>query len=111
MLVFFQLAQFTAIAMIGAFFNADPTRWMYLDVHSAPASVELLLLWGMFGELLFAASGLRRDVVLHDEKTESRVTRFLKKQPRKVSAFPAAFLHPFFGRIFRKSKIMSTVIF
>lgn len=56
-LVFFQLAQFTAIAMIGAFFNADPTRWMYLDVYSAPASIELLLLWGMFGELLFAAAG------------------------------------------------------
>ena len=56
-LVFFQLAQFTAIAMIGAFFNADPTRWMYLDVYSAPASIELLLLWGTFGELLFAAAG------------------------------------------------------
>ena len=56
-LVFFQLAQFTAIAMIGAFINADPTRWMDLDVYSAPASVELLLLWGMFGELLFAAAG------------------------------------------------------
>ena len=53
-LVFFEVAQFTAIAMIGAFFNADPTRWMNLDIHSAPASVELLLLWGMFGELLFA---------------------------------------------------------
>ena len=57
MLVFFQLAQFTAIAMIGAFFNADPTRWMYLDVYSAPASIELLLLWGMLGELLFCAIG------------------------------------------------------
>ena len=56
-LVFFEVAQFTAIAMIGAFFNADPTRWMNLDVYSAPASVELLLLWGMFGELLFAAAG------------------------------------------------------
>lgn len=56
-LVFFQLAQFTAIAMIGAFFSADPTRWMNLDVYSAPASIELLLLWGMFGELLFAAAG------------------------------------------------------
>ncbi len=56
-LVFFEVAQFTAIAMIGAFFNADPTRWMYLDVYSAPASIELLLLWGMLGELLFAAAG------------------------------------------------------
>ena len=55
-LVFFEVAQFTAIAMIGAFFNADPTRWMNLDVYSAPASVELLLLWGMFGELLFTSS-------------------------------------------------------
>ena len=56
-LVFFEVAQFTAIAMIGAFFNADPTRWMNLDVYSAPASVELLLLWGMLGELLFCAIG------------------------------------------------------
>lgn len=56
-------------------------------------------------------SGLRRDMVLHDEKTESRVTHFLKKQPRKASAFPAAFLHPFFGKIFRNQKVMSTVIF
>ena len=56
-LVFFEVAQFTAIAMIGAFFNANPTRWMNLDIYSAPASVELLLLWGMFGELLFAAAG------------------------------------------------------
>ena len=56
MLVFFEVAQFTAIAMIGAFFNANPTRWMNLDIYSAPASVELLLLWGMFGELLFAAA-------------------------------------------------------
>ena len=56
-LVFFEVAQFTAIAMIGAFFNADPTRWMNLDVYSAPASIELLLLWGMLGELLFAAAG------------------------------------------------------
>lgn len=56
-LVFFEVAQFTAIAMIGAFFNADSTRWMNLDVYSAPASVELLLLWGMFGELLFCAIG------------------------------------------------------
>ena len=55
-LVFFEVAQFTAIAMIGAFFNANPTRWMNLDIYSAPASVELLL-WGMFGELLFAAAG------------------------------------------------------
>ena len=30
---------------------------MYLDVYSAPASIELLLLWGMLGELLFAAAG------------------------------------------------------
>ena len=30
---------------------------MNLDIHSAPASVELLLLWGMFGELLFCAIG------------------------------------------------------
>ena len=56
-LVFFEVAQFTAIAMIGAFFNANPTRWMNLDIYSAPASVELLLLWGIFGELLFAAAG------------------------------------------------------
>ena len=62
-LVFFEVAQFTAIAMIGAFFNANPTRWMYLDVYSAPAIVELLLLWGMFGELLFAAASVILDVL------------------------------------------------
>lgn len=110
-LVFFEVAQFTAIAMIGAFFNADPTRWMNLDIHSAPASVELLLLWGDVRRTALRRSGLRRDMVLHDEKTESRVTHFLKKQPRKASAFPAAFLHPFFGKIFRNQKVMSTVIF
>ena len=54
MLVFFEVAQFTAIAMIGALFNADPTRWIALDVQQrCPRGVELLLLWGMLGELLF----------------------------------------------------------
>ena len=105
-LVFFEVAQFTAIAMIGAFFNADPTRWMNLDIHSRAAAPL-----GDVRRTALRRSGLRRDMVLHDEKTESRVTHFLKKQPRKASAFPAAFLHPFFGKIFRNQKVMSTVIF
>ena len=107
-LVFFEVAQFTAIAMIGAFFNANPTRWMNLDIYSAPASVELLLLWGMFGELLFAAAGYAVTWYFTTKKTESRVTHFLKKQPRRAPAFPAAFLHPFYVRISQNSKIMST---
>lgn len=110
-LVFFQLAQFTAIAMIGAFFSADPHT---LDVsgrlqrareHRAAAPL------GHARRTALRRGRLRRDVVLHNEKTESRITRFRKKQPRKVSAFPAAFLRPFFGRIFRKQNIMSTVSF
>lgn len=90
-LVFFQLAQFTAIAMIGAFFSADPHT---LDVsgrlqrareHRAAAPL------GHARRTALRRGRLRRDVVLHNEKTESRITRFRKKQPRKVSAFPAAF--------------------
>ena len=53
MLVFFQLAQFTAIAMIGAFIHT----WISLDANTLPTGIELLLLWGMFGELLFCAIG------------------------------------------------------
>ena len=99
-LVFFEVAQFTAIAMIGAFFNADPTR-------ERRAAAPL----GDVRRTALRRSGLRRDMVLHNEKTESRVTHFLKKQPRKVSAFPAAFLRPSFGKISPGAKIMSTVSF
>lgn len=52
-LVFFQLAQFTAIAMIGLFIHT----WISLDANTLPTGIELLLLWGMLGELLFAAAG------------------------------------------------------
>ena len=52
-LVFFQLAQFTAIAMIGLFIHT----WISLDANTLPTGIELLLLWGMLGELLFCAIG------------------------------------------------------
>ena len=55
--VFYQLAQFTVIAMIGAFANASPDLWGALDAYSATKGIELLLLWGMFGELIFCAAG------------------------------------------------------
>ena len=56
-LVFFELAQFTAIAMIGVFINANPDTWFALDAVNVPKGIELLLLWGMFGELIFCAAG------------------------------------------------------
>ena len=56
-LVFFELAQFTAIAMIGVFINANPDTWIALDAVNVPKGIELLLLWGMFGELIFCAAG------------------------------------------------------
>ena len=56
-LVFFELAQFTAIAMIGVFINVNPDTWIALDAVNVPKGIELLLLWGMFGELLFCAAG------------------------------------------------------
>ncbi len=55
--VFFQIAQFTAIAMIGLFVNANPGFWNALDAYTVPKGLELLLLWGMFGELIFCAAG------------------------------------------------------
>ena len=56
-LVFFQLAQFTAIAMIGLFIQTFSDTWISLDANNLPTGVELLLLWGMLGELLFCAIG------------------------------------------------------
>ena len=56
-LVFFELAQFTAIAMIGVFINANPATCVALDTVNVPKGIELLLLWWMFGELLFCAAG------------------------------------------------------
>ena len=108
-LVFFEVAQFTAIAMIGAFFNADALDESGHSQRARERRAAAPL--GHARRTALRRSGLRRDMVLHDEKTESRVTHFLKKQPRKASAFPAAFLHPFFGKIFRNQKVMSTVIF
>lgn len=110
-LVFFQLAQFTAIAMIGAFFSADPTRWMYLGRLQRAREHRAAAPLGHVRRTALRRGRLRRNVVLHDEKTESRITRFRKKQPRKVSAFPAAFLRPSFGKISPGAKIMSTVSF
>ena len=102
-LVFFEVAQFTAIAMIGAFFNADPTRWMNLDIHSAPASVELLLLWGMFGELLFAAAGYAVTWYFTTKKLNLE-ERVFEKAAAKGLRFSGCFFAPFFRQNFSKSK-------
>ena len=56
-LVFFELAQFTAIAMVGLFIQTFPDTWISLDANNLPTGIELLLLWGMLGELLFCAIG------------------------------------------------------
>ena len=39
--------------MIGLFIHT----WISLDANTLPTGIELLLLWGMLGELLFAAAG------------------------------------------------------
>lgn len=54
---------------------------------------------------------LRRDVVLHDEKTESRVTRFRKSSRERSPLFRLLSCALFSGKIFRNQKVMSTVIF
>lgn len=89
-LVFFQLAQFTAIAMIGAFFSADPTRWMYLDVYSAREHRAAAPL-GHVRRTALRRGRLRRNVVLHDEKTESRITRFRKSSRERSPLFRLLF--------------------
>lgn len=50
--VFYQVAQFTAINMINQF-----SCWDAAYTMSTPQLVELFLLWGMFGELIFCAAG------------------------------------------------------
>ena len=50
--VFYQVAQFTAISMINQFFC-----WTAAYTMEAMKTVELFLLWGMFGELIFCAAG------------------------------------------------------
>ena len=76
-LVFFEVAQFTAIAMIGAFFNARERR------AAAPL--------GDVRRTALRRSGLRRNVVLHDEKTESRITRFRKSSRERSPLFRLLF--------------------
>ena len=87
-LVFFEVAQFTAIAMIGAFFNADPTRWMNLDIHSERRAAASL---GDVRRTALRRGGLCRNVVFHDEKTESRVTRFRKSSRERSPLFRLLF--------------------
>ena len=90
-LVFFQLAQFTAIAMIGAFFQR---RSHTLDVsgrlqrareHRAAAPL------GHARRTALRRGRLRRNVVLHDEKTESRITRFRKSSRERSTLFRLLF--------------------
>lgn len=86
-LVFFQLAQFTAIAMIGRFIHT----WISLDANTLPTGIELLLLWGMLGELLFCAIGYAVTWYFTTKKTESRVTRFRKSSRERSPLFRLLF--------------------
>ena len=86
-LVFFQLAQFTAIAMIGLFIHT----WISLDANTLPTGIELLLLWGMLGELLFCAIGYAVTWYFTTKKTESRVTRFRKSSRERSPLFRLLF--------------------
>lgn len=86
-LVFFQLAQFTAIAMIGLFIHT----WISLDANTLPTGIELPLLWGMLGELLFCAIGYAVTWYFTTKKTESRVTRFRKSSRERSPLFRLLF--------------------
>lgn len=90
-LVFFQLAQFTAIAMIGRVLQR---RSHTLDVsgrlqrareHRAAAPL------GHARRTALRRGRLRRNVVLHDEKTESRITRFRKSSRERSPLFRLLF--------------------
>lgn len=85
-LVFFQLAQFTAIAMIGLFIHT----WISLDQHPAHRHRAAAPL-GHARRTSLLRDRLRRDVVLHDEKTESRVTRFRKSSREMPPLFRLLF--------------------
>ncbi len=57
-ILFYQVAQFVAILMLMSFTNFTPDRVGGVDTALRTAQVgELLLLWGMLGELLFCAIG------------------------------------------------------
>lgn len=106
-LVFFQLAQFTAIAMIGLFIHT----WISLDANTLPTGIEAAAPLGDVRRTSLLRDRLRRDVVLHDEKTESRVTRFRKSSRERSPLFRLLSCALFSGKIFRNQKVMSTVIF
>ena len=92
MLVFFQLAQFTAIAMIGACFNAIPHALDRIWTPTAlPARRRAAAPLGHARRTSLLRDRLRRDVVLHDEKTESRVTRFRKSSRERSPLFRLLF--------------------
>ena len=81
-LVFYQLAQFTPIAMIGM----DLTGRQH-PAHRHRAAAPL----GHARRTSLLRDRLRRDVVLHDEKTESRVTRFRKSSRERSPLFRLLF--------------------
>ncbi len=57
-IVFYQAAQFVAVLMLMSFSNFTPDRVGGVNTALRTAQVgELLLLWGMLGELLFCAIG------------------------------------------------------
>lgn len=104
-LVFFEVAQFTAIAMIGAFFNADPTRWMYLDVLQRARDRRTAASLGDVRRTALRRGRLHRNVVLHDEKTESRVTRFRKSSRERSPLFRLLFCTLFSAEFFEIEKL------
>lgn len=86
-LVFFQLAQFTAIAMIGLFIHT----WISLDANTPAHRHRAAAPLGHARRTSLLRDRLRRDVVLHDEKTESRVTRFRKSSRERSPLFRLLF--------------------
>lgn len=56
-LAFVLAAQLVAMWMIGEFINAAPHFWRQMTSTDVAQAVELFLLWGMLGELVFVAAG------------------------------------------------------
>ena len=98
-LVFFQLAQFTAIAMIGLFIHT----WISLDANTLPTGIELLLLWGMLGELLFCAIGYAVTWYFTTKKLNLE-ERVFEKAAAKGLRFSGCFFAPFFRQNFPRGE-------
>ena len=103
-LVFFEVAQFTAIAMIGAFFQRQPHALDESGHLQRARERRAAAPLGMFGELLFAAAGYAVTWYFTTKKLESRVTHFLKKAAAKSLRFSGCFSAPFLRPDFPKFK-------